>query len=84
MKGDRSGKHLRQAQIELTDKPNDKDPHRKKQQRAMSGERWEQKRVCPTCGYKLKKFAIQCPECRTSLIPRARESKADMARRYVK
>ena len=63
MTGGRSGKHLGQAQIELTDKPDDKDPHRKKQQRAISDERWEKKRACPKCGYKPKKFAIQCPKC---------------------
>ena len=23
--------------------------------------------VCPSCGYKLKKFGINCPKCRTKL-----------------
>ncbi len=74
---------ISQAQIELTGKPDDKDPHRKKQQKAKGNEKGE-RRVCPKCGYVPKKFAIQCPKCRTSLIPRSGESKADMARRYLK
>lgn len=49
MMGGRSGEHLGQNQIELTDRLDDKDPHRKKQQRAISGEIWGQKRVCPKC-----------------------------------
>lgn len=37
---------------------------------------------CSKCGYVLRKYAVQCPKCRTSLMPK--ESAVDLARRYLR
>ena len=69
-----------QAQGQLTADPDDREPRRLKQQQAIGGRGSK----CPKCGYELRKYAIQCPKCRTSLLPQPRESDADLARRYLK
>ena len=40
--------------------------------------------ACPMCGYVIKKWAVQCPKCRTSLEDDVDEKLASLARKYLK
>jgi len=39
---------------------------------------------CPVCGYVLRKWAIQCPKCRTDLTDDVDDELQRLAAKYIK
>jgi len=39
--------------------------------------------VCPMCGYIIKKWAVQCPKCRTNLEDDVDEKLVELARKHL-